>query len=158
MTYSEIENAYMHNLGYTNMQDYLKDNHNTIFYKNDIKHESPFVCGVAYGMVKSFINSNIHTEEIPTWLHQYIADNKDRFITCVDDSAFKWAKDFAKLVKKHVSVNCNSFAIGEDLFLDFFHGEYTFDPKEEDKVFSALDDVAVIIDENLKGKLAIFLD
>ena len=27
MTYSEIENAYMHNLGYTNMQDYLKNNH-----------------------------------------------------------------------------------------------------------------------------------
>jgi hypothetical protein len=60
--------------------------------------------------------------------------------------------------KADVSVNCNSFAIGEDLFLDFFHGEYTFDPKEEDEVFRALDNVAVIIDENLKGKLAIFLD
>lgn len=156
--FEHIEQAYMHNFGYDNIQDFLKDNHDNIFYKNHIQHESPFVCGVAYGMVKALINSNICTEELPVWLDEYIEKNKDRLITCVDDSAFKWAKDFAKLAKKHVSVNCNSFAIGEDLFLDFFHGEYTFDPKEEGKVFIALDDVAVTIDENLKGKLAIFLE
>jgi hypothetical protein len=156
--FEHIEQAYMHNFGYDNIQDFLKDNHDNIFYKNHIQHESPFVCGVAYGMVKALINSNICTEELPVWLYEYIENHKIKMITCIDDSAIKWAKDFAKLVKEHVSVNCNSFAIGEDLFLDFFHGEYTFDPKEEDKVFRVLDDVAVIIDENLKGKLAIFLD
>lgn len=158
MIYKKIENAYANDLYHTNIQDYLKDNHDTIFYKNKIQHENPFVCGVAYGMVKALINSNICTEELPAWLDEYIEKNKDKLITCVDDSAFKWAKDFAKLAKKHVSVNCNSFAIGEDLFLDFFHGEYTFDPKEEGKVFITLNDVAVTIDENLKGKLAIFLE
>lgn len=156
--FKDIEQAYMHDFSYDNIQDWLKANHNNVFYKNDIQHENPFVCGVAYGMVKALISSNICTEELPVWLHEYIEKNKDKLITCVDDFAFRWAKDFAKLAKKHVSVNCNSFAIGEDLFLDFFHSEYTFDPKEEDKVFRALDDVAVTIDENLKGKLAIFLD
>ena len=158
MTYSEIEKAYTNDSYHTNIQDYLKDNHDTIFYKNKIQHENPFVCGIIYGMVKAFINSNIHTEEVPNWLYQYIENNKDKFITCVSDSAISYAKNFENWVNTYTSNNYTRFNDGESHFLDFYHGEYNFNLREESRAFSKIRDISLTIDENLNGKLAIFLN
>lgn len=156
--FKDIEQAYLHDFKYSNIQSWLKDNHNNIFYSNKIQKENPFICGVVYGIIDALINSNIYMESTYDWLYTYAENNKTKIITCVDDSAIKWAKDFAHKSNKYLSINCNKFIDGEALFLDFFHGEYMYSLKEETKLFQHVDDVVPTFDINLNNKVAIFLD
>lgn len=85
MTFKELENAYMHDMSYNNLQAWLMANHKKIFHKNTIQHENPFVCGFIQSIVNVFIDKTQYDYDIPTWLFQYMATHRARFITCVHD-------------------------------------------------------------------------
>ena len=89
MEFKDIEQAYLYDFAYDNIQYYLKDNYDTFFYRNNNVHKaSPFVCGVLAGIMECYIRE---AKDIPSWLYEFIGNNQDMLIDMCTDECIDFA-------------------------------------------------------------------
>lgn len=157
MTYEEIYSLYLKTD--LNMIDFLAENHDKIFYVN---HRVKTLKPIAHGIIKGItdIATDVSDlEDVPSYMQDYYDISLDKMEYAVSDSVVDYANSFAELIEKA------NFDFGDkselycarDIFFDFYFGEITYDKAKEDRIFKQVRNILPFIEENVDGKLTIFL-
>jgi len=137
LEFKDIEQAYLHDFAYDNIQQYLRDNHAKLFFKNNKVHKaSPFVCGVLAGIMECYIRE---AKDIPSWLYEYIGNNQDMLIDMCTDECIDFAMYMEKYVDEFFNIK-HSFHVGKTLYIDRYHCIFTLYPHTEFDYFKFLDE------------------